>query len=74
MGSVPIYPAIAPGIDLSNHLNYWAQGFDAVMISDTAFLRNFEYHRAGDVASRLNYEKMAEVVDGVFWYLKGQRA
>jgi len=28
------------GVDRSDHLNYWANGFPALMITDTAFLRN----------------------------------
>lgn len=59
-------PAFLPGIDFSDHMNYWRQGISAVMITDTAFYRNPEYHQPGDTADRLDYEKMAQVVDGVF--------
>lgn len=62
-------PAIIPGIDFSDHLNYWQQGFDAVMITDTAFLRNLEYHKSGDSPDRLDYDKMAQVVTGVLSFL-----
>jgi hypothetical protein len=62
-------PAAIPGIDFSDHLNYWQQGFDAIMITDTAFLRNLEYHEKGDTADRLNYDKMAQVITGVFGFL-----
>lgn len=62
-------PAIIPGIDFSDHRNYWKHGFDAVMITDTAFLRNDAYHTERDTHDRLNYEKMSDVVTGVFSYL-----
>ena len=39
------------------------------MITDTAFLRNLEYHEKGDTADRLNYDKMAQVITGVFGFL-----
>lgn len=58
-------PAYLPGVDFSDHLNYWALGYSAVMITDTAFYRNKEYHHQGDTADRLNIQKMAEVIDGV---------
>ncbi len=54
------------GVDLSDHRNYWAAGYPAVMITDTAYLRNPNYHTAGDTADSLDYEKMSMVVDGVF--------
>jgi hypothetical protein len=57
-------PAIV-GIDLSDHRNYWAAGFPSVMVTDTAYLRNPNYHSAGDVAGSLDYERMAGVVDGL---------
>lgn len=41
-------PEFIPGIDFSDHRNYWAFGMDAVMVTNTAFYRNFEYHRPGD--------------------------
>ena len=43
----------------------WKHGFPAVMITDTSFLRNPNYHKATDTPDTLNYNKMAEVVDGV---------
>lgn len=59
-------PASMPGIDFSDHLNYWAHDYNAIMITNTAFYRNKEYHESGDTVDRLNYDKMAEVVKGVF--------
>lgn len=54
------------GIDLSDHRNYWKEEWPAVMITDTAFFRNPNYHTDRDVAETLDYERMAGVVDGVF--------
>ncbi len=58
-------PRIIPGIDFSDHLNYWNEGYPAIMITDTAFFRNHAYHTADDVPDRLDYEKMADVLSGV---------
>lgn len=55
-----------PGLDYSDHLNYWNFDYTAVMVTDTAFMRNFNYHGAGDTADRLDYDRMAKVVLGVY--------
>jgi Zn-dependent M28 family amino/carboxypeptidase len=54
------------GSDLSDQRNYWAIGVPAMMVTDTAFLRNPNYHTAGDTADTLDYRRMAGVVDGAF--------
>lgn len=59
-------PTWVQGIDFSDHLNYWAHDFEAVMVTNTAFYRNDQYHEPGDTPDRLNYEMMAEVVEGVY--------
>lgn len=60
-------PAAVPGVDFSNHLNYWKYKFPAVMITNTAFFRNPHYHLPSDRIETLNFDKMAEVVRGVYW-------
>jgi hypothetical protein len=54
------------GIDLSDHRNYWKFGYSAVMVTNTAFFRNDNYHTKGDVLSTLNIPNIGLVVDGVF--------
>jgi hypothetical protein len=60
-------PAAVPGVDFSDHLNYWKYKFPAVMITNTAFFRNPHYHLPSDKIETLNFDKMAEVVRGVYW-------
>jgi len=60
-------PASVPGVDFSDHLNYWKYNFPAVMITNTAFFRNPNYHQDSDTIDTLNFDKMAEVVKGVYW-------
>jgi hypothetical protein len=55
---------VAPGADLSDQRNYWAQGYPGLMITDTAFMRNAKYHTPDDTPDTLDYGKMAGVVDG----------
>jgi hypothetical protein len=53
------------GADLSDHRNYWAAGYPAIMVTDTAFMRNRNYHTTQDLPSSLDYARLAGVVDGV---------
>jgi Zn-dependent M28 family amino/carboxypeptidase len=64
-------PAAVPGVDFSDHLNYWKFGFDALMITDTSFYRNKNYHEATDTMDTLDIPRMAKVIDGVFTTLAG---
>jgi Zn-dependent M28 family amino/carboxypeptidase len=70
---LPVYslnaPASLPGVDFSDHLSYWNHGFEAVMITDTAMMRNTRYHTADDTVGTLDYNRMAKVVEGVYRYL-----
>jgi hypothetical protein len=59
-------PALVPGVDFSDHYNFWKQGWDAVMITDTAFYRNPHYHQMSDTPDTLDYERLAHVVTGVY--------
>ena len=67
--TIPVYsinaPSVVPGIDFSDHLNYWNAGFPAVMVSDTSFYRNRNYHTTDDTADTLDYRRMSQVVVGV---------
>jgi Zn-dependent M28 family amino/carboxypeptidase len=59
-------PPLIPGIDFSDHRSYWAEGYPALMLTDTAFYRNRHYHQAGDTFEKLDYERMAKVVQSVY--------
>lgn len=56
-----------PGIDFSDHASFWHVGYQAVMITDTAFCRNKNYHKKTDTIDTLNFDKMADVVKGIYW-------
>lgn len=52
-------------LDASDQRNYWQAGYRAVLVTDTAYLRNPHYHTRNDTAGTLDYARMARVVDGV---------
>jgi len=65
----PLTLSVLPGpfasLALSDQLNFWAHGYPAVMVSDTAFYRNANYHESTDLPDTLDYEKMAEVAEAL---------
>jgi hypothetical protein len=58
-------PATWPGIGWSDQWSFWQQGYPAIMVTDTALFRNPYYHTPLDTDDKLDFEKMARVVDGV---------
>ena len=58
-------PANLSGIDFSDHLNYWAFDFSALMITDTAFYRNKNYHENTDTIETLDLLRMSKVIESV---------
>ncbi len=64
-------PKWVPGIDFSDHLNYWKYGWDALMITDTSFYRNANYHQASDTPEKLDYSRMSFVVSDIYHAISG---
>lgn len=54
------------GVDLSDHMNYWNVGISALMITDTSFYRNKNYHEATDTLETLDITRMTKVIDGIY--------
>jgi hypothetical protein len=66
---LPVFPVAAPvelpGVDWSDHLSFWNEGFPAVLVTDTAEYRNPHYHRASDLPDTLDYERLAKAARAV---------
>jgi len=67
--SVGVESLTAPGfispMFLSDHSSFWKHGYPALMVTDTAFLRNPHYHLPSDKPETLNYNFLARVIEGV---------
>lgn len=50
---------------LSDHAPFWDNGYRAMMITDTAFMRNPHYHQASDRIETLNLDFLAGVCRGL---------
>jgi aminopeptidase YwaD len=71
---IPLEFLVVPGngegmeeVRLSDHSIFWDQGISALMVTDTAFLRNPNYHRASDRIETLDFEFMRKVAIGVYY-------
>jgi hypothetical protein len=53
-------------VRLSDHQTFWDNGFQALMVTDTAFLRNPNYHLPSDTKETLDYEFMRKVGIGIY--------
>ena len=58
------------GVDFSDHLNYWKFGYPAVMITNTSFYRNKNYHTKNDTIETLDLNKMSAVIEQLFLTIK----
>jgi Zn-dependent M28 family amino/carboxypeptidase len=50
-----IGPASIPGIDLSDHTSFVKNGYPAILLTDTAFYRNKNYHAPSDTIDTINF-------------------
>lgn len=52
---------------LSDHSPFWDEGFAALMITDTSFLRNPHYHLPSDTIETLDFDFLHRVAEGSWW-------
>jgi Zn-dependent M28 family amino/carboxypeptidase len=59
---VPFNGWILPATRLSDHASFWDAGFPALMVTDTAFFRNPNYHLPSDTLDTLDFRFMGQLV------------
>ena len=59
---LPFDGRILPETRLSDHASFWDAGLPALMVTDTAFFRNLNYHLASDTIDTLDFVFMARLV------------
>lgn len=69
---LPVQSLVVPGrgeslppVRFSDHSSFWDHDYPALMITDTAFLRNPHYHQPSDLPATLDYAFLAKVTAGV---------
>jgi Zn-dependent M28 family amino/carboxypeptidase len=74
-GELPVHSFRAPsaiaGVSWSDHYSFRRLGMPAVMVTDTAFMRNEDYHTQDDTPDKLDYERMAALVRALHGLLEG---
>lgn len=60
--TVPLRGWPVPATRRSDHASFWSEGWPALMLTDTANLRNPHYHGASDRIETLDFPFMASVV------------
>lgn len=68
--TVPFNGWILPSVRLSDHAAFWDQGFKAVMLTDSAFYRNPNYHLAADTMETLDYRFMTRLVESLLLFFR----
>jgi Zn-dependent M28 family amino/carboxypeptidase len=58
-------PESISDIGRSDHWSYWRHGWPALMVTDTAPFRYAHYHTMRDTPDKLDYERLARVVEGL---------
>ena len=58
-------PGSIPGVGWSDHWSFWQEGYAGLMVTDTAPFRYPHYHRKSDTVDKLDFAKLAAIVDGL---------
>lgn len=56
---------LIPATRLSDHASFWDEGYRALMVTDTAFLRNPHYHQGSDRLETLDLDFLTGVCQGL---------
>lgn len=62
---VPAKGLVVPQTRLSDHSPFWDRGYRAMMVTDTAFMRNPHYHQASDTIDTLDLDFLTGVCRGL---------
>ena len=62
---VPFKGRQLPDVRLSDHSPFWDAGYNAVMVTDTSFMRNPHYHQPSDTIETLDLPFLEAVIEGL---------
>jgi len=62
---VPLRGHLLPDVRLSDHSPFWDAGYNALMVTDTSFMRNPHYHQPSDTIDTLDLPFLMAVIDGL---------
>lgn len=67
-------PKRLAGLDFSDHQNYWHFKYSSVMITNTAFYRNANYHEQSDRIETLDINRMGATIQTIYGALLSYNA
>jgi len=62
---IPLRGTLLPDTRRSDHASFWDQGYSALMVTDTANLRNPHYHQPSDTIETLNLDFLESIYNGL---------
>ena len=62
---VPFKGRLLPDVRLSDHSPFWDAGYNALMVTDTSFMRNPHYHKPSDTVDTLDLPFLIAVINGL---------
>jgi len=75
--TLPVEKLVVPGsgvgfteVRLSDHSPFWEHAIPAVMVTDTAFFRNPNYHQASDTLDTLDLKFIRDTTEAIAGFLK----
>ena len=70
------FPSESGAVDIgwSDQWSFWKMGYPGVMVTDTAPYRYPWYHDPDDLPDKLDFDRMARVVEGLEWVVRGVAA
>ena len=63
-------PGVLAGVGWSDHWSFWQYRYPGIMVSDTLPYRYEHYHQPTDTPDKVDYDRMARVVDGMRYVIK----
>ncbi|MBM4346093.1 MAG: M28 family peptidase [Deltaproteobacteria bacterium] len=58
-------PRWVPGIDYSDHAEFWDVGYPGILVTDAPTYRNEHYHRHSDLPETVDFDRLTRVADGI---------
>jgi Zn-dependent M28 family amino/carboxypeptidase len=58
-------PSALPGVGWSDQWSFWQQGYQALMVTDTATFRYPHYHTLDDTSDKIDFERLSRVTSGL---------
>jgi Zn-dependent M28 family amino/carboxypeptidase len=68
---IPNRGLFIPQTRLSDHSPFWDEGYPAIMVTDTAFMRNPHYHKPSDTIATLDLDFLTGVCEGLEQGIRG---